>query len=174
MTTEATNENSIWSETRDLHHACEAHPVGAAMASGNPAPIWYAAWLTTLHQIHKVIDPTLPASLGKVDRLEVDMKNILAVSPLLESVDAYTKTLTTEKALAGAAYVLTGAHLMGGEIMRRRLEGFSTTHLEWDDRKVGLAWLKVARERTDITKEVRDCFAALLGAMDEILKLYPR
>jgi hypothetical protein len=80
----------------------------------------------------------------------------------------YAYTLDNEKRIAGAAYVLTGAHLMGGEIMRRRLAGFPTTHLEWDDRKAALAALQQYRHREDIAQEARDCFMALLAVMDEI------
>ena len=69
--------------------------------------------------------------------------------------------------------LLTGAHLMGGEIMRRRLEGYPTRHLEWDDRKEALAVLQGYRTRDDITEEARDCFKALLAIMDEIKQLYP-
>jgi hypothetical protein len=73
-----------------------------------------------------------------------------------------------EKDIAGAAYVLTGAHLMGGEIMRRRLVGYPTTHLEWDDRKAAIVELNKFREREDIVEESRKCFQALLKIMDEI------
>jgi hypothetical protein len=61
---------------------------------------------------------------------------------------------------------------MGGEIMRRRLEGFPTLHLEWDDRKEAIAVLQTYRTRDDITQEARDCFQALLNVMDEIESLY--
>jgi hypothetical protein len=84
----------------------------------------------------------------------------------------YVASLNNEKAIAGAAYVLTGAHLMGGEIMRRRLEGFPTLHLEWDDRKESIAVLQSYRTRDDITEEARGCFQALLNVMDEIESLY--
>jgi hypothetical protein len=75
-----------------------------------------------------------------------------------------------EKRIAGAAYVLTGAHLMGGEVMRRRLDGYPTSHLEWDDRKAALAVLQDFRKQEDIVQEARDCFAALLAVMDEITR----
>lgn len=69
---------------------------------------------------------------------------------------------------AGAGYVLTGAHLMGGEIMRRRLDGFPTKRLEWDDRKAALAVLQSMRGRDDLADAARACFSALLASMDEI------
>lgn len=167
-------ENSIWGETRDLHHACETHAVGYSLSIGKPPVSWYASWLNVLLALHGVVDSTLPQSLGKVERLKVDIQSLNFKALPNAAAAKYAATLTTDESIAAVAYVLTGAHLMGGEIMRRRLEGFSTTHLEWDNRQEGLAWLKIARNRTDITKEVRDCFAALLSVMDEILLTYPQ
>jgi len=163
----------LWEETRELHHACERHRVGGAMATGKPPRIWYSAWLVALNQIHSIVDPHMPDVLGRTDRLVEDINNTYIDLPLIEAAKVYTLTLTDEKRIAGAAYVLTGAHLMGGEIMRRRLEGFPTKHLEWDDRKEAIAILQQYRTRDDIGEEAKDCFKALLTIMDEIERLYP-
>ena len=158
----------LWEATRDLHHACEEHPVGAAMASGKPPMAWYADWLYAIHRIHHKIDPTLPAALHRTARLEKDITATGLVSTPVPAACAYAESLDTADKIAGAAYVLTGAHLMGGEIMRRRLDGYPTAHLEWDDRKVALEELKVYRVRSELATEARECFAALLRIMDEI------
>ncbi len=163
----------LWEETRELHHACERHRVGGAMATGKPPRIWYSAWLVALNQIHSIVDPHMPDVLGRTDRLVEDINNTYIDLPLIEAAKVYTLTLTDEKRIAGAAYVLTGAHLMGGEIMRRRLEGFPTKHLEWDNRKEAIAILQQYRTRDDIGEEAKDCFKALLTIMDEIERLYP-
>jgi hypothetical protein len=143
------------------------------MATGKPPRIWYTAWLVALNQIHSIVDPHMPDVLGRTDRLVEDINNTYIDLPLIEAAKVYTLTLTDEKRIAGAAYVLTGAHLMGGEIMRRRLEGFPTKHLEWDDRKEAIAILQQYRTRDDIGEEAKDCFKALLTIMDEIERLYP-
>jgi heme oxygenase len=158
----------LWEATRDLHHACEEHPVGAAMASGQPPMAWYAQWVKALYQIHSVLDDHLPAEAHRCDRLLADLQLIGRPVPVVYAAAQYAASLTDEKRIAGAAYVLTGAHLMGGEVMRRRLQGFPTSHLEWDDRKAALAVLQTLRTREDIAQEARDCFAALLAVMDEI------
>lgn len=158
----------LWAATRDLHHACEQNPVGAAMAAGTPPMAWYVDWLMALRQLHEVVDAALPKDLGRVERLTADLIDSNVPAHVSAVAARYGKTLLDEKALAGAAYVLTGAHLMGGEIMRKRLAGYPTSHLEWDDRKLGLAWLKPVRERLEIAEPARNCFAALLGIMDEI------
>jgi len=159
----------LWEGTRDLHHACEEHPVGAAMASGNPPKDWYAKWVMALLQIHTYVDKHTPAAVQRAKRLRADLVATgVDVVPLMAAAK-YTRSFKNNpKAVAGAAYVLTGAHLMGGEVMRRRLEGFPTKHLEWDDRKAALAVLQTYRERDDVVQESRDCFAALLAVMDEI------
>jgi heme oxygenase len=115
----------------------------------------------------------MPDILNRTDRLIEDINTMQYELPKLEAAKVYTLTLTDEKKIAGAAYVLTGAHLMGGEIMRRRLEGFPTKHLEWDDRKEAIAILQQYRTRDDIGEEAKDCFKALLTIMDEIERLYP-
>jgi hypothetical protein len=164
----------LWESTRDLHHACEAHAVGGAMATGKPPRIWYKAWLMALYQIHSAVDPSVPKCIGRTMRIFKDLQGMdnEPEVKLFKSAADYVASLDNEKSIAGAAYVLTGAHLMGGEIMRRRLEGFPTLHLEWDDRKEAIAVLQTYRTRDDITEEARACFQALLNVMDEIESLY--
>jgi len=159
----------LWEATRDLHHACEQHPVGAAMASGSPPPEWYADWLGALEAIHRVVDPDLGDTLWRADRLGADTRQ-LGITPMnLQATQQYVDILQADPmARAGAGYVLTGAHLMGGEIMRRRLAGFPTAHLEWDDRQAALAGLKKLREAEGVADSARACFQALLRIMDEI------
>jgi heme oxygenase len=159
-------QSFLWKETRDLHHACEKHEVGAAMASGKPPMQWYVNWMNALLSIHSVIDKYYPTAIHRVDRLKEDLKNTLPKN--LKADKKYVATLNNEKSIAGAAYVLTGAHLMGGEVMRRRLNGYPTKHLEWDDRKLALKELNKLRSREDVVDEARMCFSALLQIMDEI------
>lgn len=158
----------LWEATRDLHHACEAHPVGAAMASGKPPAEWYAKWLKVLHTIHSVVDPTISPTIRRVDVIEQDLGKYEEQPGENSAALTYAQSLLTPDAIAGAAYVLTGAHLMGGEVMRRRLDGYPTAHLTWESRGAALAELKAYRERDGIAEPARACFAALLAAMDEI------
>ena len=145
------------------------------MASGKPPAGWYADWLGALEAIHRVVDPDLCAVLRRTDRLADDLQK-MEVTPLsLRATLAYVEVLQHDAlARAGAAYVLTGAHLMGGEIMRRRLDGFPTRHLEWDDRQTALSELKKLRETKDVAEPARACFQALLNIMDEVLELRPQ
>jgi hypothetical protein len=162
----------LWEYTRDLHHACEAHPVGAAMATGKPPMIWYAAWVKALLQIHSHIDPHAAPSIHRTERLIKDNELVGDVAEI-DAANDYIRTLDNSNAISGALYVLTGAHLMGGEIMRRRLEDYPTSHLEWDDRKASLAELQLYRTRGELGEDARRCFAALIAVMDEIQTKYP-
>lgn len=160
----------LWEATRSLHHACEEHVVGKAMASGNPPVEWYAKWLEALAVIHLIIDDDLPECIRRTSRLDADIKSLGVSVPRPRAATQYAISLVTDAERAGAAYVLTGAHLMGGEVMRRRLENFPTNHLVWDDRKAALVELNKFRERDDIAEEAIACFRALLSIMDEIAK----
>jgi len=157
----------LWKETRDLHHACEKHAFGSAMASGSPPWQWYSDWLQALLDIHRVIDEHSVNAIRRVERLEEDLKNAFTPRDLTVAKN-YANSLKTEQDIAGATYVLLGAHLMGGEVMRRKLIIYPTTHLEWEDRKVALQELQKIKERTDIVEQAKNCFHALLSTMDEI------
>ncbi len=165
-------ERILWHETRSLHHACEAHDMGASMAEGTPPAIWYAAWIKALHQIHSVLDAHSPNSLIRAERLLEDLKTSGYEIPELEAASEYANSLKTQNDFDGAVYVLAGAHLMGGEVMRKRLIGYPTKHLEWDDRKTSIQDLQKFRTRGDIVEEAAACFYALLKVMDEITETY--
>lgn len=171
-------DKPLWEYTRDLHHACEAHAVGGAMATGKPPRVWYLAWTVALYQIHEVLDRHCKDEIKRSAQLREDcialtMELGSELPAWSDRAKEYVDQLDTSEKIDGAIYVLTGAHLMGGEIMRRRLEGYPTKHLEWEDRKASLAILQEFRTRDDIGEEARDCFSALLSIMDEIKTNYP-
>jgi heme oxygenase len=144
------------------------------MAIGKPPAIWYRAWLQVLLQLHEVVDQHLPSTVHRVERIKADIATLNIEVTSIKAAENYINTLTNSTAIVGAAYVLTGAHLMGGEIMRRRLEGFPTEHLSWDSRPEALKCLTQLRESPDVIQPARDCFKALLDSMDEILETYPQ
>ena len=118
--------------------------------------------------MHWEVDQHIPKIIHRTERVQNDLTATNCSANIILAANKYTNSLIKEKDIAGAAYVLTGAHLMGGEIMRRRLVGYPTTHLEWDDRKAAIVELNKFRERKDIVEESRNCFHALLKIMDEI------
>jgi len=158
----------LWEATRDLHHACEQHPVGATMASGTPPVTWYAMWINSLYVLHSVVDQHMPAVTRRMDQLLEDMAALEGTPKYVLPAAQYATSLRSEEDVKGAGYVLLGAHLMGGEVMRRRLSGFPTSHLQWDDRRAALAELTELRDQSHLADPARACFAALLVIMDAI------
>lgn len=163
----------LWEATRDLHHACEQHIVGSAMASGDPPKIWYAAWLMALHQIHSLIDEYVDSLVARENLILDDISTMeIEIEPLNEAIK-FVESLTTQDDIDGTIYVLMGAHLMGGEILKKRLVNFPTKHLEWEDRKYAIGILQQYRTRVELAQPARNCFNALLSVMNEIQERYP-
>lgn len=160
----------LWEQTRDLHHACELHQVGAAMASGTPPIQWYADWVYSLTVIHEFIDQHMPEPTHRTLKLKQDLQQ-LPQPNYINRAHEFVETLKDqdENYIKGVGYVLLGAHLMGGEIMRRRLVNYPTNHLTWDDRKDALEVLTQLRNLEEATAGAKSCFQALLSCMDEIL-----
>lgn len=153
--------------TQCLHTSCEQHPVGAAMAAGNPPDHWYAGWLRALHTIHTVIDPHAPECVRRTHQLEQDLYKYPATLQV-EQADKFAKNLADPAHIEGAVYVLLGAHLMGGEILKRRLADYPTAHLEWENRAECLQYLGTLRNREDLLPGATACFQAILNIMEEI------
>lgn len=160
----------LWEKTRELHHACEDHIVGAAMSLGTPPVQWYADWVYSLKVIHEFIDTQMPECTKRADRLALDLEQLVTANHI-KAAHSYVELLKDkdDNYIQGVGYVLLGAHLMGGEIMRRRLINFPTNHLTWDDRKEALDVLMSLRDREESVDGAKSCFYALLSCMDEIL-----
>ena len=158
----------LWDNTREWHHKCESHPVGASMAAGNPKKDDYADWLMTLFFIHLKIDPHMPDCAWKTSALLKDIENNAVIPKAPISVIKWFNNDLTDNEIGGFTYVLTGAHLMGGEIMRRRLKDYPTSHLEWQDRKEALSYLSTLRDKEEYTVGALQCFELLYHAMEEI------
>jgi hypothetical protein len=140
------------------------------MSSGSPPKQWYADWVAVLEAVHAATDHLLPDIAKREKACSTDLWALH-----LDGVHGWCPTPTEEWALAldgdeawGAVYVTVGAHLFGGEIMRRRLEGYPTAHLQWKDRPAVLEWFKPLRQREELAEPARACFAELLKAMDFI------
>jgi len=157
----------LWHHTRELHQACEDHPVGQAMAAGNPSPHTYSHWLSALYTIHCRIDAYAPDCAGRAQQLLQDLSHYDRVESVKAAEDFVGK-LTDVNDIDGAIYVLLGAHLMGGEILKRRLSDYPTEHLEWADRKECLEVLNSLRNREEILPGALKCFQAILDIMTEI------
>ena len=154
--------------TRDLHHAAEQHVVGGAMAAGTISAEWWADWCGALHVVHCALDKHVSEHVQRAFPLLLDLDATPCRPRYIPAAGAFAATLRSQKRIEGAAYVFVGAHLFGGEIMRRRLENRrSCHHLRWYDRPAALAVFRPWREG-DAVREARDAFSAVLAIMDGI------
>jgi heme oxygenase len=153
--------------TRELHHAAERHAVGSAMSAGTIGPQRWSDWLGALLVVHGIIDPSLPAPLRRAEAVARDLNRLAGYPPRwCASAARYAVGANHE----AAAYVFTGAHLMGGAIMARKLgDRLPCEHLAWHDRASAVRLWEPLRERADLVLPAREAFGAILHIMDEIV-----
>jgi heme oxygenase len=166
---------TLYAATRDLHHACEAHPVGQRMAAGTITGQEWGDWLMAFRAVHRAIDPALPAHLARVPLLDADLavlaeNGIVAREP--RAARDFAATLTTEPAIAGAGYVLHGAHRRGGAVLARTMAGVGlpTAHIAYPLPRAVEAFVVALRDRADLAEPARATFGALLAVMDDIAR----
>ncbi|WBH17040.1 heme oxygenase-like domain-containing protein [Sphingomonas radiodurans] len=163
---------SLYEATRDLHHACEAHPIGQRMTAGAITPGEWAYWLSAFREIHQAIDPHFPAHLARVALLDADL-SILPQTPVSASAEVLAASLNCDAARHGAAYVLHGAHRRGGRVLAKTMAGagLPSAHVVYALPIETEAMIKSLRERDDIADHARCVFKALLGVMEEMQML---
>jgi len=160
---------SLYEATRDLHHACEAHPVGQRMTAGTVTRQEWANWLAAFRAVHVVIDPHHPAHMARVALLEADLA-LLPAPRVGQAVDILSATLTTPTMITAAAYVLHGAHRRGGRVLASTMgkAGLPTAHVIYPLPAEVEAMVKALRDRAELADGARAVFAGLLAVMDEI------
>jgi hypothetical protein len=150
------------------------HIVGASMSDGTISSQWWADWIKVLYEFHSVIDgPKDQDNLSRCLELEVDIKGC-SVTPRYNYVaeELKTKLRISDRMQEAGRYVLTGAHLMGGAVTKKRIGGrLPTAHLQFGHRKNLMKTWTPYRQRVDLTEEARMIFQYLLWSMDEILLL---
>jgi heme oxygenase len=163
---------TLFDATRDLHHACEAHPVGQAMVNGGVTPAQWAGWLWAMRLLHQVVDPALPDHMDRHGALTADLAS-LPKAPVSKAALAFAHELVGQD-VAGAAYVLHGAHLSGGRVLAPKMakRGLPTAHTSYRDPEAVRAWLGEVRGRVDCAEQARRTFGCLLDCMGEI-ESYP-
>lgn len=160
--------------TRDLHHSIEQTPFGKSMASGDVDPQEWTIWLRSLYDIHYMIDNWAPDALKRADEVKQDLlemyKRGYSASPI-DSVRLYLDNIKTEDQALGAIYVLGGAHVMGGAIIQKQINGkLPCSHLIYPDdtRRNAVAAVKSLRDRNELSEHARDCFKILITIANHI------
>lgn len=166
---------SLWSGTRELHHACERHEVGQRMLAGQITAQEWSDWLAAYYVIHNIIDPWLPPYFAREPYLREDFA-LLPPPRLPMAAARYAATLRDRTAVLGACYVLHAAHRRGGrakaEVMR--IAGLSTRHIEYEQEGEVEAFIRSLRDRSDLIEPAKNAFAAMLATMDEIATRCPQ
>jgi hypothetical protein len=176
---------SLYLATRELHHACEQHPLGQRMSAGTISAQEWADWLMAFRAIHGAIDPHLPALLARVALLDADlaaMRAMFGVAARLPAPaerfaqgisDAAGEGEFTPPAVLGAAYVLHGAHRRGGQVLARLMGGigYASAHVIYPMPAAAEAFVKGLRDAEHLASHARATFAALLAVMDDIMKV---
>lgn len=169
---------TLYESTRDLHHACEMHPLGQAMVNATITPQQWADWLEALRTIHTALDPHLPPYAQVAGELTLDLVDMLPVTPnpSIKAQD-FATTLTTPERIGGAAYVLVGAHRRGGRVTEKRFReaglGLPTRHVRFfsgDHAEALIQWL---RSKEQLLRASQATFIALIDVMEEILPTIP-
>ena len=159
---------SLYDATKDLHHACEQHPVGQRMANGTITRQEWADWLWAFHTLHIAVDATLPCHMARESVLFADLSVLPRARPSVAAMQFACDILDTDT--TGAAYVLHGAHRSGGRVMAPKMakRGFPSLHTCYRDPEAVKAWIDSVRGRMDMVDQARDTFGCLLTVMDEI------
>lgn len=160
---------ALFTATRDMHHACEAHPVGQRMAGGTISPQEWADWLAAFRAVHVAIDSHYPDHMARVSYLDDDLAQLPAPR-VGHAAKALADSLVTPEAIAGASYVLHGAHRRGGRVLASIMDGagLPTSHVIYAQPGAVEIFVKGCRDRADIAQDARAVFAGLLSVMDEI------
>jgi heme oxygenase len=159
---------SLKDMTREMHHACEAHPVGQRMVKGAVTPQEWADWLWAMRCLHQMVDLQLPAYMHRDAAFSSDLALLPSANPSTAAL-RFALYLHDQPAV-GAAYVLHGAHRSGGRVLAPLMakRGLPTQHIIYPDAEAAQAWVQWARNQTDYAVQAHETFTALLRVMDEI------
>lgn len=160
---------SLHEATRDMHHACEAHPVGGRLVSGAVTRQEWADWLDAFSVLHHVVDAALPQHMDRAAPLASDLA-MLPRPRLSRAALSFAAALGTAQDTSGAAYVLHGAHRSGGRVISPKMAklGLPTQHVVYADPDAVQVIVRGWRAREDLTRQARATFGCLLAVMDEI------
>lgn len=161
--------------TRDLHHACERHPLGQRMVNGEVTPQEWADWLSAFNTIHATVDRILPLHMHRQYLFNADFEWLRLhhnTVPANSKVAAdFAELLVSDTDKLGAAYVLHGAHRRGGRKLAETVTalGLPCAHTHYDRPKAAESLIKSWAEQTDLVSAAVETFDAMLRIMDEII-----
>jgi len=162
--------------TKETHHDAEQTPFGQEYSKGTLSRQSYTDWIFLQLTIHSLLDPLVPYYVQRAPYLMQDLAELLPCQGRsLKAAEELVKPFFTDVPAwaLSAAYILNGAHLRGGQVVRKTLEpaGFPTHHLDFEDEAKAREWLRQQREHTHLAETDVLFFKGMIKAMDEIYAL---
>lgn len=160
---------TLYAATKDMHHACEQHPLGQTMVNGSITREAWASWLWAMRVLHVVIDADLPPHMSRDALFAADLSVLPKPARSIAALD-FAARLGRAASTTGAAYVLHGAHHSGGRVLAPKMakRGLPTAHTSYHSPELAREWLREVREQLQHTEQARQTFACLLDVMSDI------
>lgn len=165
---------SLYTATANTHHDAEQHPFGERLATGTLTREEYAAWIYAMCEIHFELDAYLPPCLQRLGALTLDLL-ALGGDPSREFMPSIDHIFEHKEEggigyVGGLAYIVCGANLRGGQVIKKTLEplGFPCNHATFYDFKEPNAWLEKFREMDHLADAANQAFRDIIAIMDQI------
>ena len=167
---------NLYEATQNTHHQAQMHSFGKRMAGGNLTRQEWCDWIGALAQMYQHLDKYLPLSLRRSQDLFLDLAQLLPLEAHRSlAVDNLIREFSLPdnlKLIGGLAYLLAGANLRGGQLVRKKMEvkGYPCNYLEFnsENHEVAEAWLRKMREFPEFSESTNRAFEVLIAVMDEI------
>lgn len=162
-------ETSLRELVQSHHQLAENNELSRKMASGTICPKWWADWVAALLTIHQSFDHCVPAPLTRVHELAWDVCHSELPIPTLAAAELAQKIQQDPLLQQAAGYVFTGAHLMGGAIIKKNLStDLSSRHLEWEDRATAIELWRPWRTKVELAPQAIYCFEQIALVCEQI------
>lgn len=171
---------NLYEATLKTHHQAQVHPFGKRMAGGNISQQEWCDWLGAMAQLYQKLDTYLPPFLKRSPDLFLDLAQLLPLQAhRSKAVDDYIQSFSSPddlKVIGGLAYLMTGANLRGGQLIRKKLDpkGYPCNFMNFTtaNQEEAENWLRKMREFSEFGESTNQAFEMLAAVMDEIEARY--
>jgi hypothetical protein len=157
----------------NIHRDAENHPFGKRMTAGDITLQEWADWIFACMQLQSSADDFLHPALRRTPQMLLDLGAMPTVEPhYSEAASEALTTLPTADLIGGIGYVLSGANVRGGQVIRKQLEPleFPVNHLTLTASEMAAAneALNPLRDAFENSEGAQEAFRIMLRIMDEI------
>lgn len=164
---------NLYEYTTAAHHGAETSKLGGLLTSGTVSRQQWANWLHSELCLRENMDVFLPQSMRRSADLTMDLLSMGDVkSNIIDTEFVWSIVVKTRNVqyLGGLLYIIGGANLRGGAVIRKTLEplGFPCRHLHWNPDEAFHAdrWLKELREFSWLGDAANEAFKDVVAVMD--------